>query len=92
MPPAPTFHIRLLCGACGNRTVVNLDGFTAKRAQELDQAIDGQPCGICKAPKLSGRVHPGRSADAKAAVRDGPVTWSPEAVAEMLARSKEPKP
>lgn len=92
MPPPPTFHIRLSCSGCGNQTVVNLDGFTAKRAQELDQGIDGQACGICKAHRLSGRVHPGFSTDARAVVRDGPVTWSGQAVAEMLARSREPKP
>lgn len=78
------FCIRLCCGACGNQTVVNLLGFTAKRALALDQGIGGQPCGICMAPKLKGRVHPGRSALAQVTVRDEPACWGPGSVARMV--------
>jgi hypothetical protein len=82
------FHIRLHCGACGNRITVNLEGFTAKRAQEVDAVMRGQQCALCQANKLTGHVHPGFSATAQAVVRDEPVTWSPEAIREMLARRR----
>lgn len=88
MSPPLLFHINLFCASCGNKTVVNLEGFTAKRAMDLDAGIDGHRCGICQQPKLRGRVHPGASAEARTMVRDGPTTWSREALAAMLERPK----
>lgn len=82
------FHIKLHCRACDNRTTVNLEGFTAKRALLLDQEMRSQECALCKCTTLDGAVHPGSSPDAKMVVKDGPVTWSKEALDEMVERSK----
>lgn len=85
---APLFHVLLSCSACGSRLVVNLNGLTARRAEQLSQALAVADCGACKAHAMHGDVRPGHSPEAKMVVKDGPVTWDPKVVQDLLARSK----
>lgn len=87
---APLFHIRMDCSACGNHTVVNLEGLSAKRAEMLSQVMAVNDCGICKAHALRGVVFPGHTPDAQMVVRDEPTTWDPKLVQDLLDRSQKP--